>query len=478
MKSIKQQYIDLQEGKMSQANFMRSLRMTMPQYVTNVTSYNDSVRILKNKGILSEADIRRPDEDDDIPAIYRMYNSDAWVDAQKDAGESSEYDDEKNIDGEDDYDADYEEPNEPFGMDESLDLTQAEEIAKAAGSYESAVDELVSMGLSPKAANDVATDVYGEEDVPEEEYNPEDYGGMSHDDYENSLDHDNWLNEAQAIKGNNSKDLYTQFKEIDNLNGQEVLIGIDFEMEKNPELTKAAAAKIVVKNLKKNPIYYTSSLMAGKEGYEPQYMNKFKPGADQMQELSKDNAIDKENGMKPVKDIEKIKASANKAKKETNTAEKGISLMSLIAKSVRGVQKMNATGEKMKKIVMKEGMEGQYTFNGYFKGGELDKLKTMIPDAEIDDQVEYGQGAKTTVLSQQHSDEEIKKAVDSVIGMNEDKVASTIFDKNANITKGVNDIAKGKLTKERLKELIRQEIAGAYGGDSMDPEDGSSYTND
>jgi hypothetical protein len=55
MKSIKQQYIDLTEGRMSQTNFMRNLRMTMPQYVTNVTSFKDAVRILKNKGILTEA---------------------------------------------------------------------------------------------------------------------------------------------------------------------------------------------------------------------------------------------------------------------------------------------------------------------------------------------------------------------------------------------------------------------------------------
>ena len=48
MKSIKQQYIDLQEGRMSQVNFMRNLRMTMPQYITNVTSFDDSVKILKN----------------------------------------------------------------------------------------------------------------------------------------------------------------------------------------------------------------------------------------------------------------------------------------------------------------------------------------------------------------------------------------------------------------------------------------------
>ena len=49
MKSIQNQYRDLKEGRMSQQNFMRNLRMTMPQYITNVTSFKDAVRILKNK---------------------------------------------------------------------------------------------------------------------------------------------------------------------------------------------------------------------------------------------------------------------------------------------------------------------------------------------------------------------------------------------------------------------------------------------
>ena len=219
MKSIKQQYIDLQEGNMTQANFMRNLRMTLPQYVTNVTSFEDSVKILKNKGILTEAD----------------------------------------------------------------------EKGK-------------------------------------------------------------WTNTS-------GKAMYDQFREIDNLNGQEVLIGIDYEIEKNHELTKAEAAKIVIKNLKKNPIYYTSSLMAGKEGYEPEYLGgkSAQPEAHQMQPLDKNmsNVVDKKRGMQPVKGIEKHKKDSDKGG-ETNKPEKGISLMSLVAKTSRGVQKMNATGEKMKKIAMKE----------------------------------------------------------------------------------------------------------------------------
>jgi len=55
MKNIQAQYTDLLEGKMSKANFMRNVRMEFPQYVTNVTSYDDSIKILKGKRILSEA---------------------------------------------------------------------------------------------------------------------------------------------------------------------------------------------------------------------------------------------------------------------------------------------------------------------------------------------------------------------------------------------------------------------------------------
>ena len=58
MKSIANQYRDLKEGKMSQQNFMRNLRMTMPQYVTNVTSFGDAVKILKNKSIIVETTIK------------------------------------------------------------------------------------------------------------------------------------------------------------------------------------------------------------------------------------------------------------------------------------------------------------------------------------------------------------------------------------------------------------------------------------
>lgn len=55
MKNIQAQYIDLVEGKMSKANFMRNVRMQFPQFVAPTTSFDDSIRILKSKQILTEA---------------------------------------------------------------------------------------------------------------------------------------------------------------------------------------------------------------------------------------------------------------------------------------------------------------------------------------------------------------------------------------------------------------------------------------
>ena len=88
---------------------------------------------------------------------------------------------------------------------------------------------------------------------------------------------------------------------------------------------------------------------------------------------------------------------------------------------------------------------------------------------------------KAVEIWNRYAPENNRKVDTSFFEMRENKVAKTIFDKNANITKGINNIAKGednkKKLKEYLKEMIRKEIAGAYGGDAMDAEDGSSYIN-
>jgi hypothetical protein len=323
MKSIKQQYIDLREGNMTQANFMRNLRMTLPQYVTNITSFEDSVRILKNKGILTEADTK---------------------------------------------------PSEG-----------------------------------------------------------------------------KW----KTVTG---KDLYDHFKEIDNLNGQEVLIGIDYEMQKNEELTKLEAQKIVIKNLKKIPNYYTNQDISGVEGFEPDYIGGKSANAEarQMQPLEKNlgNIVDKKMGMKPVKDVEKVKKDSDKGG-ETNKTEKGVSLMSLIAKSVRGVQKMDATGEKMKKIVMKES-RGEYTFVGTLNGAETEKVRTLLdrdPNINIEVDEEEGQRYDTYITSDVYTNKDIEHAVKMAKG----EISSSTSPSSAGA-----GVAKF-LTKERLMKMIKEELEEALG---------------
>jgi hypothetical protein len=96
MKSIANQYRDLKEGKMSQSNFMRNIRMTFPQYITNVTSFKDSVKILKNKGILTENMEPNPVEPDDesldalIKKIEQEMAGEEAVMGQYDLGEEKE----------------------------------------------------------------------------------------------------------------------------------------------------------------------------------------------------------------------------------------------------------------------------------------------------------------------------------------------------------------------------------------------------
>jgi len=103
-------------------------------------------------------------------------------------------------------------------------------------------------------------------------------------------------------------------------------------------------------------------------------MNKFKVGSDQMRDVKGNDMVDKTNGMSSPKGIEKIKASANKAKKETNKPEDNIKLMTMVAKTVRGLKKMEPTGEKMKKLSLKEGKE----YNGV--NFEIGDIVTVDPE--------------------------------------------------------------------------------------------------
>ena len=57
MKSISDQYNQVNEGKLGQSQFLRNVKMVLPKFISNVTRFNDDVKILKNKGIINEAKV-------------------------------------------------------------------------------------------------------------------------------------------------------------------------------------------------------------------------------------------------------------------------------------------------------------------------------------------------------------------------------------------------------------------------------------
>jgi hypothetical protein len=257
MKSIANQYRDLKEGKISQANFMRNIRMTFPQYVTNVTSFDDSIKILKNKGILVES----------------------------------------------------------MGPEEAMRAT-AEELAKQMGDYISAVAALEDeMGLSQAEAIAIASEIFPEND---DEFNnmikkgEEEESGKytKFDDFEGGISES--INKSVNING---KTEYGQFDEKANVNFNELVDGITIEHECHPEKSYDEIVKIVMKNLKKDSFYYTIYKLTGTPGNEMQTMDSSKPEDHQMKFYTEKNAVDKARGMKKVK-VEKKKIKENK--EETN----------------------------------------------------------------------------------------------------------------------------------------------------------------
>lgn len=73
MKSLFDQYKQLNEGKLGQAQFLRNVKMALPKFISNTTTFNDAVKILKNKGIIAEAKAE--------PQEYGMAND--WCNPQE-----------------------------------------------------------------------------------------------------------------------------------------------------------------------------------------------------------------------------------------------------------------------------------------------------------------------------------------------------------------------------------------------------------
>jgi hypothetical protein len=425
MKSIKQQYIDLTEGKMSQTNFMRNLRMTMPQYVTNVTSFKDAVRILKNKGILTEMRLGKWAMDDITPeelAAMDQVIINQWM---------------KSFNSElENRDLSFEEEDKAL---EAIEKLGPEKLKKMYG-----------MLQTRYAVNAFLGDV------------------------DEILSSDETLSEAKKIK-----------LTADQVNNDELRMGIRVEMEHTDDPKKAE--KIALDHLAENPFYYTQLKLSGVDT-KALPSKEYKAIAKKKDETE---MVDKANQMKTPKGVEKIKASANKAKKETNKPEKGIKMMSLVSKTVRGVKKMDPTGEKVKKIKegydLSEGLDyldpykaAQLIASEY--GDQLLKLPKgrAREDAALNFVAEKiksteGNTVATNIINGFSDEDWPMEFISELSKILRASIPQRVFDRNANITKGLNRIAgiEENKIREAIRKMIKQETFD--GRDNLTDVTGENY---
>lgn len=309
MKSIQKQYNDLLEGTMSKQNFMRNVRMQFPQYVSSTNSFEDSIRILKGKRILSENSIDR-----DAYAATMQRQFDAWG-----------------------------------------------EIAAQAESFEDAVLQIIDLGASEKTARNIAVEYFPENQDTDMYAEPKDnrmsYGTstklMAPPDEDDSIEMQGNINEAKKLEGvyghNPNAEMQTS-RGIDHLNYYQVYRGIQFELAKESEISDEIYVKVrkkVVDKILKDPDAYKDLQLANFKAVKE---------IDQdlkMKEVKKDNHKDKPNEMKAVKKDAASNTQDSLGKKEAKKAKNGKGLQHM-TQTPKGKLEAFPTPGKEKVMALKE----------------------------------------------------------------------------------------------------------------------------
>ncbi len=294
MKNITAQYRDLLEGKMSKSNFMRSVRMQFPDYISPVNSYEDMISILKSKRIIKEMDIPVQEK-----PFYLVDETGKVIDSTMAANTQAA--------------TEYFENEFEMGIPSNMTVTDMnpEEI-------EEAMDTEGIEALRKGALREAVEKTEG------------------------------------SYKKVTGKEQYSIFNEIDRVNPYELKKGIAIEMgmqyeptpnfftdKFNPEALAKATRK-VLKNLEKDPAYYTNmiSLEFEKKSGMLQKPKELKVGSD---------------GSTKIKGFSDAKSNTeeNLGKKERAKGRpEGVKEMKPSKKSMGGIKTMKTNGKVPKGVEM------------------------------------------------------------------------------------------------------------------------------
>lgn len=490
MKNITAQYRDLQEGKITKANFMSNVRMQFPDYISPVNSYEDMVKILKSKRILSEIEdtdktSAQLDAEGNKKAFYLVDESGDVIDSVMavDSQEASDY-----------FESQYEgigstltviHTNDPDdlrgGVAEDVDKKDIEAL-RAGALHED------DMGDPYKEGYQGNEDGYHLKDCPYESGTTEAdlwKDGWLEYETEKQMEHDEetyaretggygdlyreTLNEAtEKLEGSYKKvagkDLYSFFNEIDRLNPYEVRKGINIEMgmqykptpnyftdDFNPE-SLAKATRKVLKNLQKDPAYYTNMISLTTEKRTNMYQ---KPA----------EVKTKADGYTKIKGFADAKSNTetNLVKKErAKGSPEGVKEMKPSKRSMGGLKTMKSNDRLPKGVELMKESKGEYSFTGRLIGADAKRLRDELPEGpELDITVdtEGGQKYTTTITSEFYTDKQLEDAVRSIGAIMETTRPLTKEALENLIRKQLKEsMSTGVDKKARLKELVMQEV--------------------
>jgi hypothetical protein len=233
---------------------------------------------------------------------------------------------------------------------------------------------------------------------------------------------------------------------IDQVHPYEYRLGLQHELETANDYSHESLEKCkakVLKNLGKDPNYYTDSLITKTSPHQFKKTDDSKTAPD-----GYTKAKGYKHGKTPnMNKTDKALFSPKEAEKHN---PKDVKVMTQTPKKSKGVKSMDVPG---KEKVVKEGVrlmsfflaENDYMFNGYLKDGEEKALLKLIPDATIETE-EMEDTIKTVVSSQKYNEKTIRHAVEQVMGLHKSKPEM-----------GGQGVAKA-LNKEDIKSYLKKSL--------------------
>ncbi len=368
MKPLQNQYQDLLEGKISKFNFLNNIKRTLPDLVSNVTSFDDAIKILKNKRVLSEVK-SVVKEDIELEDIVSKYVKDANdIEKEMEAYHSKGYAGfsdmlKANLS----RDMDFQSWTQKGHDEETLEKEIGESLNEDWGSSDQATfnkaihNDLgnpteMPMPFDPKfeAAVESAVDFWWDEwdeyasdrdglidhakRTYYRSYFPEKFAAFQEMFSETKEEDDaiiaTYEDEQDAkhtLPGGHLRenvDLPANLiNDIDKVNPLEYSTGLDYELDLSGDFSADGlekAVKKVLKNLKKDAIYYTNL-----KAELTSKINKKEVEAAKQVEVKKDNHVDKLNNLKTLvkKELANTKTSLSKKEKVTRATPQGVKLM-------------------------------------------------------------------------------------------------------------------------------------------------------